>query len=158
MVHHPSVDFKNYIASEQFIWDELLERGEAAANKAKEIWGRRRKLQTVILAWPAVAIQDDAGNEVSDVVTLAVPENVPLHQALRDLTQRVLPYALLVAEVRKKELVVVLESHHGTRSWHYPIKRRGDVMRLGQVVRRDNADSLGVLWRPRTQTFDGRAS
>jgi len=136
-----------YITSERFIWDDLLRRGEAVAERAKKMWNRRQSLPTSLLSWPSEEIKDDQGNPIDRVVSLAVPEHIPLRKALVDMLERTLPYALLLAEVRDKELVVILESHHGTRSWRYPIEWRGDVHRLGEGIRKDNTDSLGVLWR-----------
>ena len=107
----------------------------------------------MLFSWPQEPITGDDGKDIDDLIILAIPDGIPLRKALLDMTKRTFPYALLLVETQEKELVVILESHHGTRSWRYPMQRRGDVIRLGEKTVGDNKDSIGILWRKGTDTI-----
>lgn len=145
---------RDYIISERFIWDDLLRRGEAVARRAKKIFDQQGSINTTILSWPSKTIKGDDGKDINRIVALAVPKNIPIKRALIDMTKRTFPYALLLTEVQNDELKIILESHHGTRSWRFPIQRKGDVLRLGEGVTKDDVDSIGILWKRHASGVD----
>lgn len=138
---------RDYIISERFIWDDLLARAKFASKEVKKKWKKKRSIPTMVLAWPAETIKDDKGEPLSGIISLEVPKEVPLMTALMDMTVRTKPYALLVCSVTNEELRVVIESHHGVRSWTTPIKRHGDVRVLGETRMEDGVGGYGILWR-----------
>jgi hypothetical protein len=132
---------------DELIWKELVTRGKAIAAKAKDMFIRDQHLPGLVVAWPHKTILDDAGKKINDLVVLELPSNIPIRKALKDMSKRVQPYALLTVEHKEQKLVVVMESIHGTVAWKYPVYRRGDIDWLGDCVESKNTDALGILWR-----------
>jgi hypothetical protein len=138
---------KEYITSEQFIWDDLLARAKFANKQVQQTWKKRRKIPVMVLAWPAVTIHDDNDKPINSIVSLEVPEGIPLQKALKDLIVRTKAYAILVCDSTNEELRVVLESHHGVRSWITSIRHHGDVRVLEDTRVQDGVGGFGLLWR-----------
>ena len=138
---------REYIISEQFIWDDLIERTEKAVGELKNVWKKKRRVPTTVATWPADPIKDDHGKVINDLVTLKVPSSVPLTKAVRDLVVRTRAYAFFVCDSTDDELRVVLESHHGVRSWTTDIKRHGDIRVLGDTRTQDGVGGFGLLWQ-----------
>lgn len=148
MINSVKPEVREYIISEKFIWDDLLDRAAHAITVLKRMWKKKHKLPSMILSWPASAVKDDKGKTIDDVISLTVPDNITLSKAIRDMVVRTKPYALLVCDTRQQDVVkVFLESHHGARTWTIPVKRHGDVRVLEEESYKDNGECLGVLWR-----------
>jgi hypothetical protein len=65
------------------------------------------------------------------------------------LVQKTEAYALLLVEQREQAVVVIVESNHGSKSWHIPVENHGDVSALGKPTERVDTDAIGILWRPK---------
>lgn len=148
--HHPLVELREYIVSEKFIWDDLVLRGEEAVKKVRDQWRHSKTVQRALIAWPAEYVVADNGTLVRDVVSLAIPEGMPTFNAAVELAKVAKAYALLLVERIGDDVRVILESHHGTRSWKMPIRRHGDVTVLEKEEAATDSESIGVLWRPRS--------
>lgn len=138
---------KEYITSERFIWDDLLEKVHKAHEELKAVWRKKQNVPTTVATWPATPIRSDDGRTITHLITLHVPTHVPLHKAVKDLVVRTKAYAFFTCDGTQDELRVVLESHHGVRSWTTPIERHGDVRVLGETRVQDGVGGFGLLWQ-----------
>lgn len=138
--------------NERFIHDELLRRAAKAMPAVKESWRKYMRVDPFFISWPAEHIKADDGSTITHHVLLELPkENRPAWGRLMvEAVERTLSYAILLAEQREGEVVVIFESPHGTHSWHYPIKNHGNVRVLGKPMEKTDVDSIGILWLPET--------
>ena len=141
---------QEYITSERFIWDDLVERGTTCVQLLRQRWNPKIPIPRMIFAWPSVNIRDDQGQDITDIVSMKVPDGTPMFRAAVDLTARTSAYAILVVEQHPEEVKVILEAHHGTFSWTMRIARHGDVTVLEKEKTARDTDSIGILWRPRS--------
>jgi len=140
----------DYIVSERFIHDDLLQRAQAAVNHVYEIWKNEGKIDPSLLTWPAEPIPGDDGKKIDGVCCLSLPAQEPERpSAIRKMVERTKAYALLLVEQLEEEVRVILETPLGTRCWHLPIHRSGDVNILGGSTFTDNQENVGLLWSPR---------
>ena len=141
-----------YITSERFIHDELIRRAERSVNHIPNLWRKLGKIPPTALSWPAAAVKTDDGEEVDGVISMELPiEESDRSHALRELVKRTKPYGLLLIEQHgKHEVRALFETHHGSRSWSLPIRRHGDVNVLGTPIVKEDTESIGILWRPRS--------
>jgi hypothetical protein len=141
-----------YYRSERFIWDRLREEAARGIPGIYKTWKIARKVEPFIIGWPAEAILDDNGVPTEDTCLLSLPEDQDLWSTtLLTFAQKTKAYALLLAEQLKDEVRVVLESHHGTRSWSIPILVSGDIRTLGTAVVKDDTHRIGILWNRQGQ-------
>lgn len=140
-----------YYRSERFIWDNLkLQAGGGLVGLYKS-WKSEGKVRPFAIAWPGETILDDTGLPMQGSCVLDLPDvKTKWPETLRRLILRTRAYALLLAEQKGKEVLVILESRHGTRSWSIPILVSGDIRTLGTAVVKDNVHKIGLLWRPRS--------
>lgn len=124
-------------------------RAERIVEEVKKRWKQNKKLPHMILSWPAEMLRDDQGNLIDRLVSLDVPPDIPLKKAIVDMVTRTQPYALLICHISRLELRIVLESHHGARSWFTPVRKHGDARVLGKTKQVDGV-GFGVLWRKET--------
>ena len=103
----------------------------------------------MLISWPAEHLRVD-GKTITDTVSFAVPTEMPMFKAAVELAKVTKAYALLLIEREGDVVRVILESHHGTRSWKMPIRRHGDIDVLEKEEAAQDSESIGVLWRPRT--------
>lgn len=145
--HHPLVELREYIISERFIWDDLILRSETLVKKVREQWQKTRTVPRMLISFPARHLP--VGDKIiTDVVSFAVPKEMATFRAAVELAKTTQAYALLLVERVNDDVHIVLESHHGTRSWRMPLRRHGDVTVLEKGEATTNVDSIGVLWRP----------
>ena len=138
----------DYFASELFIHDELRRRAELGLPSIFESWKADSRLTPFLISWPSRSVDTDDGKKVADQFFMDLPEErARWSKIFVAVAERTNPYALLVAEEREGEVVIVFESMHGSRSWRYPINDHGGTRVLGTRSTQDDVDSIGLLWR-----------
>lgn len=143
---------KDYYSSERFIHDDLCGQAEKVMSTVYSIWKRNKKIDPFLLTWPSEPLTGSDGASIEGCCRLEL-KNIPKDQ-VRDTLIKALQltkaYAALLVEERGKNLIAILESKHGTKSWTIPIQQRGDIRVLGDITSRVDIDSLGYLWSPTT--------
>lgn len=143
---------REYYRSERFIWDNLKAQAATGLVSLYKTWKLRSKIEPFLLSWPSETILDDNGLPLEGTCLLDLPEDQSgWPSTIAHFARRTKAYALLLTEQRPKEVRVILESHHGTRSWLIPILISGDIRLLGTAVIKDDTHKIGVLWRGITQ-------
>lgn len=136
-----------YYTSERFIHDELMRRAAAGLDTVLEAWRTEGAVHPFVLAWPTEDLVDDFGFPIKDTVAMPLPEDKnEWPTEMKRLVDRTNPYALLLCEQRATEVVVIFESSHGTKSWHFPIYSAGSRF-LGARTEKEDAETLGILWK-----------
>ena len=101
-----------------------------------------------MVSWPEEPVPTDDGYVITDVVLLELPDDPELRKKeVRTLVERTKPCALLKVEQLEDQVLAILETPLGTKSWTYPIKNHGGTKVLGDRSSRENTDSIGILWR-----------
>lgn len=138
-----------YISSERFIHDDIIEQVESALlNTIYESWRDRGHIDPFLFSWPQEHIRCDDGTTVTHFFNADLPEDRSTWNAwFKAAVEKTKPYALLLGEQQEDEVVVIFESHHGSRSWRFKIERHGADNVLGEPSTRDDVDSIGILWR-----------
>ncbi len=139
---------KEYLEQEDFIWRDLIDYAKHALTVVRAAWRRDRDYPRVLIAWPAEHLHFESGRVIKNTVSLAVPAHMTSRAAAIEMARQTGAYALLLVERHEKELKVILESPHGTRCWHLPLERHGDVVMLGRETLSEDLDHIGVLWQP----------
>lgn len=140
---------KEYIASEQFIHDDLVKTAEAVVKTVYAIWKKERKIAPVLMTWPAETIRTSRGEPHEGVCILDLPEgNAARSVAIREMVGKTKAFALLLIEQRREDVRVILESRLGARCWDIPISDHGDVKILEQPVVQEGRAHVGLLWSP----------
>ncbi len=136
----------DYYTSERFIHDGIIEEARGGVPTLYESWKRRQRIRPFIIVWPSEKIVW-YGTPTAQAVAFDVPED---ESKRRDFVERAQKkakaYALLLWEQREKAVVGVLESMHGTKSWHLPIIDHGNVRVLGEAEEKTDVDRLGLNW------------
>lgn len=112
-------------------------------------------MPTVAFTWTTGKVEASDGWTVEGVVGWEVPAGTPLAEqleGLRDMVARTKAYGLLLIERRDRGIYALFETHHGAKAWMMPFKPHGDVTLLGPTEVRENADCVGLLWRPGAAT------
>jgi hypothetical protein len=136
-----------YYTSEAFIWDDLRAKAAESLASIYDCWRRWRKVDPFLIAWPAQMVLDDECKPITGACLHELSGDPKSWKTtFRSFAEKTHAYALLFAEQREKDVRVIIESHHGTRSWTIPIYRSGDVTVLGDPLVEDNAHRIGVLW------------
>lgn len=147
MVHSIDVD-QEYIQTGRFIHDELLRRCEPLTAKVIQMFRRDKLIHPTLLIWPADTVKTTDGNFFSGVIFTELPKEAEARkQEIKNAILRTAAFAALVTEQVDSDIRMVFESGHGTRTWRLPIKDYGGIQVLERTPPRDNAESLGVLWK-----------
>jgi hypothetical protein len=150
MTSKSTMSTPDYIKSERFIWDSLRTTAAASIPGLYKAWKQAGKIEPFVMAWPGETILDDNGLRLEGVCMLDLPTNKSSWSStLRHLTERTKAYALLLTEQLEGEVRVILESHHGTRSWSIPVHVSGDIKVLGTPSFKDDTHRIGILWGTR---------
>lgn len=137
---------RKYLASGQFIHDELVARCNGVVEKLYDLWKKSRRVDPGVLAWPETTVMDDEGYPIDGIVSLQLPEETERHDnLLRKLVERVSPYGLFVVRQETHRIFAILETPRGTRSWTIPIERSADILVLGTTTAYDDRDVLGLI-------------
>lgn len=140
-----------YYRSERFIWDNLKTQAGSALTSLYDTWKVERRIRPFIISWPGETILDDAGLPLQGSCLQELPDDrSKWPEMMRKFKARTKAYALLLTEQHASEVLVILESRHGTRSWSIPIVVSGDLRALGTAVIKDNVHKIGLLWRARS--------
>jgi hypothetical protein len=132
---------------DRVIHDDIINYVDDAIHKIYDMWKKRKCVPPFFLSWPRVTVSDYEGKKVNDVCTLDLPEDRSRWTDLMvQAVQLTKSFAILLVEQREEDILLILESGHGTRSWSLPIERRGDVTMLGKPVKKTDADRIGLLW------------
>lgn len=135
-----------YFSSGQFVHDELVVRCMKFVERAKKIW-RKGEDPSFVIMWPKEPLKDADGATIEDEVLAEFPRE-DTQERLRRLVDMTKAYGLLVIEKTPHALIIIFESHQGTRSWFSPVERHGDVKVLGETVEENNVRHHGLLWSP----------
>lgn len=139
-----------YYRSEKFIWDNLKVGAAGALVSLYNTWRTERRIRPFAISWPGETILDDSGLPLRGSCLLELPEDkAKWPETIKRFVLRTKAYALLLTEQNKREVLVILESRHGTRSWSIPIQVSGDIRALGTAVIKDDHHKIGILWKPR---------
>ena len=139
----------SYFTSEQFIWDDLIKDVERTEKRVYKSWAEDNNVGNFAITWPSEKIQSDDGLPITRMVLMDLPDDrTTWSKKLQNMVVRTKAYALLLVEQKTEEAVLILESHHGTRSWHYPIERHGPDRVLGKPIIKSDTDCIGLLWQP----------
>jgi hypothetical protein len=140
-----------YYTSERFIQDALVHRVSGAIPKLFEYWRVHHRIDPFLLTWPANTVLDVRGAPVNDTCKLDL-KDIPQERHQTTILEAIRltdAYALFFVEQKATEVVAILESKHGTHSWHFAVQRSGDVSILGQPTEKTDVDSVGLLWAPK---------
>ena len=139
---------EDYYKSERFIHDELLKVAARGVAGIYEVWKDDGKINSFVIGWPAEKLLDDDGVPLEDACVKELPDDrTSWSRELTEFASRTKAYALMLAERKDGKILVIFESHHGTRSWTIPIYRSGDRDVLGREAVVDDTHSIGLLWK-----------
>lgn len=89
------------------------------------------------------------GCKTESVLPFDIPENKKEWPfVLHRLVTEYKAYAILLVEQKTVEILVIVESPHGTKSWHIPIRNHGNVQVLDDPIEKTDVDTIGLLWSP----------
>jgi hypothetical protein len=130
---------------------QLLTIVEGIVELVHENWKKEQSLEPLAFTWPSNPVETDDDREVfgSIVCQLKKIPNEQWTKALSLMVQRTNAYGLALVERRGSELRVLLETPEGARAWITQLHRHGDLLAVGPTVIRDNAECVGILWRPK---------
>lgn len=137
---------RDYIASEQFIHDDLLRRAEQVVQRLPAWWRRDGHVRPVLLCWPGEPVQGSDGTTIDDVCALDLT-NVPIEARTDAITQmiaRTRAYGLFFVEQLPGAVRAVFETRHGSRGWERRIFDHGGVLVLEDAVMTENVPGFGL--------------
>ncbi len=142
-----------YITSERFIHDDLMARAHAMVEKLPGMWGRDGHIFPMLFTWPSEAVATSGGrHEGICVLELEGTPRAEWSALLRKAVAATKAYGLLLVEQQEREVVVIFETHHGSRAWRLPVKRHGDRCVLEKPRVSTDVESVGILWSPQRAT------
>jgi hypothetical protein len=144
----PETDI-SYYTSERFIHDDIVREAEAGLKSLYDTWSKHSCISPFALVWPYKPVNFH-GHKTESVLPFDLPaDRSKWTTELRRIADAASAYAVLLVEQRAGAVVVILESVHGTKSWHIPIENHGNVNVLGDRVEKTDTDSIGLLWSPK---------
>lgn len=141
----------NYIKSERFIHDQLLERCDKLVEVAKTVWIGKQGDPSIVFIWPSEPIEAEDGSLIEDEILAELPQEDKAAR-LRKLVDMTKAYGLLVIELQPHALVAIFESPHGAKSWITRRELRGDVRVLAETEEHLNREHYGLLWSAKQGT------
>lgn len=143
-------EFFEYVASERFMHDIAVRQAEDGLPAIPDTWREKGLMDQFLIAWPGEPLKAVDGTEITRQVYTDLPrDKATWRQLFANFVEKTKPYALLLCEQKEDEVVVVIESQHGSKSWHWPIEKHGPDKVLGDRVEKTNKASIGMLWRKR---------
>jgi hypothetical protein len=128
--------------------DAIAKKAALGLKSIYATWKRHKKLTPFVLVWPTSDLNFKECLPTESEVVVDLPEDsaawTPILLKLFEDTD---PFAVLLAQQKGGEILLVLESEYGTSSWHIPIRRHGPDRVLGQPSEKADEDCLGLLWR-----------
>jgi len=142
----------------ELIHQDLAEEVSWGIPSLYNTWAEHRQIDPFIIIWPSRTI-NFKGQLVNDSIPIQLPdERAERSRAISAAVKETTAWALMLCEQRAEAVVVIFESPMGTKSWHLPLSKHGDVLTLGEPRERVNTDYIGVLWRPVTAGADREGS
>lgn len=141
-----------YFSSERFIHDDLAKRAEHIAQEVREGWKKTQRVDPFAITWPEGALRSDDGGTVDQAVVCRIPPDFDDERRLETLQKmvaRTKAYGLVLVLPRPDGIHVLFETSQGARAWLMKLERHGDVTACLPPVVRDNAECVGLLWKPR---------
>jgi len=149
---YSSVSSLEYYTSERFIHDGIVKEARGGVPTLYESWKSQQKIRPFVIAWPAEKVVW-FGAPTTKAVAFDAPEDESRRRTfVKKVQEKTGAYALLLWEQREKAVVGVLESMHGTKSWHIPIVDHGNVRVLGKAEEKTDVDRLGLNWSELTES------
>jgi hypothetical protein len=128
--------------------DAIAKKAALGLNAIYATWRKHGKLTPFILVWPLDDLNFKGCLPTDSEIVVDLPEDskawTPI---LLKLFEDTAPFAVLLAQQKEEEILLVLESECGTSSWHIPIRKHGPDVVLGQPSTKTDADCLGLLWK-----------
>jgi len=107
-----------------------------------------KRIYPTLLIWPSDSVKAVDGTQFTGVIFTELSEDPTLRkEEIKNSILSTAAFAALVTEQLETDIRMIFESGHGTRTWRLPIRNHGDIQILGRAVQRDNAESIGVLWK-----------
>ena len=136
------------MADGRLLHDAIAKKAALGLKSLYAIWRRDKKISPFIIAWPLLELDFKNCLPTDSEVVVDLPENkgtwpAILGRILKDTD----PFAVLLAQQKEKEVILVLESEYGSSSWHIPIRKHGADLVLGQPSAKTDTDVLGLLWK-----------
>lgn len=143
------MDARQYIVTQQFIHDDLLDRSAAVVRKLPDLWNRDKKIAPVLLCWPETPVKGSDGSSIDDVCVLDLTDIAEgeRQDVIRQMTKRTKAYGLFFVEQKKDAVLAAFETRMGSRTWTLPIRRHGEVIVLEAARVATDGPAVGVLWR-----------
>lgn len=139
----------NYITSERFIHDQLIEKCDGLVEVAKKVW--KGGDPSIVILWPSEPIKDEDGDLIEDEILAELPREDKAMR-LRQLVDMTKAYGLLVIELQPHALVAIFESPHGAKSWTTRLELRGDVRVMTETEEHLNREHYGLIWSAKQGT------
>ena len=112
----------NYYTSELAIHDNIVEAARGGIPTLYESWKKQKGIRPFVLSWPSKDIVWN-GKVTDRVVAFDAPRNKSRTRSfLLEVKEKTAAYALLYWEQQAQAVVGILESPHGSVSWHIPIQ------------------------------------
>ena len=148
MISMPSSNYL-YIASEQFIHDDLVARSDQMIEKLYDIWRDHKGIPSFAHAWSAESVPTVDGKRVNEVTTYLPNDDAKAarNQVLL-LLERSKAYGMLIVDSSDpEEIRAYFESMHGSKTWRIGIKHHGDTKVLSRPTTLIDSGELGLLWK-----------
>lgn len=139
------------ITSERFIHLDLAKRAELVAQEVREGWKKTQRVEPFAITWPASALKGDDGATVDQAAVCRIPPDFDDERrldTLRKMVERTKAYGLVLVLPRPDRIHVLFETSQGARAWVMKLERHGDVTACLPPAVRDNAECVGLLWKP----------
>lgn len=147
---------KEYVASEQFIYDDLLLRSNAVLEGLRKKWNRittrsADKQELFVMGWPEKSLRTADGRNIS-LLMHEIKDETKASSAVQAFVKKFNIYAFLLVTVRPTHVSALFESHRGTRAWLFEAVYQGDRYKLVDPKITDNEEGLGVLRAKKKKT------
>lgn len=131
--------------SPELIHADLAEEAGWGINSLYTSWSESNRIDPFMVVWPSETVIFN-GESVNDAIPFQLPLDKEQQRAfIKKAVKKTKAWAVLLVEQRAEAVVAVFESPVGTRSWHLPIKRRGDVLVLTDAKEYENTDYVGAV-------------
>jgi hypothetical protein len=127
--------------------DAIAKKAALGLKSIYKIWRRDKGLSPFIISWPLDDLDFEHCLPTNNEVVVDLPKDMESWPTIvGKLMEDTRPFAVLLAQQKKDEVVLVLESEYGSSSWHIPISKHGVDLVLGDVASKEDVDRLGFLW------------
>lgn len=138
------------ISSEYFIHRDLQERAATIVEEVRGEWRRAQHVEPCVIAWPEDGVRGDDGSVIDRAVLCRLPQLTAMqrYDILQGMVKRTKAYGLLLVLPGLDDIRVLFETRHGARAWVMRLERHGDVTVCCEPAVQDNAECVGLLWKP----------